>query len=199
MDAVRYYTALFFLIGFPPGLIFWFIIHPFAAFWRQLGPGLTYSLVGGAMGGLGLGLYVIRGPLLATQYGLSSIGVGIAVVCLAGSGAIARQRSKYLTLRIMLGVPEIASRENPTELLSQGIYARIRHPRYVEIFLALVGAAFFSNYLAVYVLAVLSVPVIYAIVVFEERELHDRFGQAYAEYCSQVPRFIPRFIPHCNS
>lgn len=193
MDAARYYSALFFLVGLPPGLIFWFVVHPFVVFWRQLGPGLTYGLVGGTMGGLGFGLYYLRGTLLATEFGLNSVCVGIAVVCLAGSGAIAVKRSKYLTLRIMVGVPELASQGSSTGLLSQGIYARIRHPRYVEIFLCVVGVAFFSNYLAIYVLAVLSVPVIYGVVVLEERELHDRFGHAYAEYCRQVPRFIPRF------
>ena len=31
------------------------------------------------------------------------------------------------------------------------------------------------------------------IVLFEERELRDRFGEAYAEYARRVPRFVPRW------
>jgi protein-S-isoprenylcysteine O-methyltransferase Ste14 len=32
----------------------------------------------------------------------------------------------------------------------------------------------------------------YAVVVVEERELRERFGLAYEEYCRQVPRFVPK-------
>ena len=30
------------------------------------------------------------------------------------------------------------------------------------------------------------------IIEMEERELRERFGQEYAEYCIRVPRFVPR-------
>jgi protein-S-isoprenylcysteine O-methyltransferase Ste14 len=37
------------------------------------------------------------------------------------------------------------------------------------------------------------VPGIYLIVLLEERELRDRFGRAYEEYCQGVPCFFPRW------
>ena len=74
-------------------------------------------------------------------------------------------------------------------LLCEGIYARMRHPRYLEIFLALGFCALFSNYLAGYAMLAGSVPVLLAIIHIEERELRERFGEEYVDYCARVPRF----------
>ena len=62
----------------------------------------------------------------------------------------------------------------------------------MEVFLSLLGFALVANYLVVYVWTALSLPLLYLIVVFEEWELHRRFGPAYAEYCRRAPRFVPR-------
>lgn len=193
MDELRYGMAFAFLIGLPPGLLFWLCIHPFAEFWRKRGPGWTYGLVGAGLSMLGGGLFVVRGALLATEYGTNAVCLGLAAVCLSGAGALAFQHRKYLTLRIMIGLPELSPQSRPPSLLQEGIYARIRHPRYVEVFLSVLGFACVANYLILYVWAALSLPLLYVIVVLEERELSQRFGPAYAAYCRRVPRFLPRW------
>ena len=38
----------------------------------------------------------------------------------------------------------------------------------------------------------LCVPTLYLIVLLEERELRDRFGEEYEAYCRRVPRFVPK-------
>ncbi len=105
---------------------------------------------------------------------------------------LSKKGRKHLTFGILSGLPELSKEQYPGTLLTEGIYAKIRHPRYVEVFLAVLAYAFAANYLAPYVLALVSVPAIYLIVILEERELKKRFGEAYEEYGRRVPRFIPR-------
>ena len=42
------------------------------------------------------------------------------------------------------------------------------------------------------VLFLLSLPIVHAVVLLEERELRQRFGEAYGTYCEDVPRYVPR-------
>jgi protein-S-isoprenylcysteine O-methyltransferase Ste14 len=77
-------------------------------------------------------------------------------------------------------------------VLSEGIYGRVRHPRYVAIVIGTLGWALFVNYVGVYILAVLTVPAICLVAVLEERELLERFGEEYARYRDRVPPFLPR-------
>jgi protein-S-isoprenylcysteine O-methyltransferase Ste14 len=95
-------------------------------------------------------------------------------------------------MRILMGMPELAGEGGPGRLLCEGIYARIRHPRYIEIGLALLFDAMFTNFLASWVILAAGVPVLLAIIHIEERELRDRFGEEYVRYCERVPRFLPR-------
>ena len=113
-------------------------------------------------------------------------------MCLV-AGYIGWKRKKYLTMRILAGVPEVETEvEKRGKLLDEGPYAIIRHPRYVEILFATCGYAAIANYLGCWILAVLMVPLIHLVVLLEERELIDRFGNAYREYAARVPRYFPR-------
>jgi protein-S-isoprenylcysteine O-methyltransferase Ste14 len=192
MDSVRYFVALILVVGLPPGLMFWFVVHPLARFWRKLGPALTYGLTGSVMVLMMVGLFLVREPLLAIEFGTSYPLMAVAVLFLAAAMAIGLKRRKQLSWRVLVGLPEISSDQHPGQLLTDGLYARVRHPRYVEALLGVIGYALFVNYLAGYVLLALYLPLIYAVVLLEERELCDRFGDEYEEYCRRVPRFLPR-------
>jgi protein-S-isoprenylcysteine O-methyltransferase Ste14 len=93
---------------------------------------------------------------------------------------------------MLLGVPEIAPERPDNRLLTDGIYGRIRHPRYVAVMLGTFAVAFFTNYLVVYVIALLCVPALYLVVLLEERELRERFGDEFVRYAERVPRFLPK-------
>jgi protein-S-isoprenylcysteine O-methyltransferase Ste14 len=186
MDTARYIIAVLALACFPPALMLWFAIHPFASFWRRLGPAWTYTILAFPVAAVIAGLILARETLLAIDFGTSYVTIALSVLSLIIGLKIALKRRKHLTASIISGIPELSKKQYPGKLLTEGIYARIRHPRYVEIFFLVLGYSLFTNYLAVYVMVALSVPVIYLIVLLEERELRDRFGTDYDAYCKKV-------------
>lgn len=192
MHTARYIIAVLVLIGLPPGILLWFFIHPYAAFWRKRGPVWTYAVLGVPMVALMLCLLVYRNRLLGTDYGTSLPLVSLSIVLFAGAATIAVKRRKILTFGVLAGLPELSESRYPGKLLTVGLYAKIRHPRYIEIFLATLSYALFANYLGTYVLTAAAIPVIYLIVLLEEHELRERFGEAYVQYSKKVPRFIPK-------
>jgi protein-S-isoprenylcysteine O-methyltransferase Ste14 len=138
-------------------------------------------------------VYLARRPLFSIEYG-DRLPLAIAGgALLAASVALRLVVSTRLTKRILIGVPELAPGRHGVPLITDGIYARLRHPRYVQIAVALLGWALFTNYLAAYVACAAGLVTLRLIVALEERELRQRFGQAYDEYCARTPRFIPRF------
>jgi protein-S-isoprenylcysteine O-methyltransferase Ste14 len=192
MNTARYVLALVVVLAYPPGLLLWLAIHPFARFWRRLGPVWTYSILGVPTLGYMAGMFLSRAWILAVDFGTSYPLMGLAVLVLAAAVRMTVQRKKHLTFGILSGLPELSERRYPGQLLTEGLYARIRHPRYVEAFLWTLAYALFANYLAPYLVMVAALPVIYLIVILEERELCHRFGEEYIEYCRRVPRFVPR-------
>lgn len=191
MDTARYIFAVLIVSWLPPGMLWWLIVHPFVDVWRKIGPRPTLWIMGTlAIAGV-IGLTAIRdllvGPDLGTRYTL--------VVAAAGLGAIttwiAVIRRRQLTTRILFGVPEL-DEDNPGTLLTDGIYAHLRHPRYVEVWLGTLAYACFANYLGAWIVWLATGPMLHLVVLLEERELRDRFGGEYEAYMARVPRYLPR-------
>jgi len=192
MNTFRYVLAVLLVVGLPPGVAWWFVVHPFVGFWRQLGARTTMVVMVVFFAVSVAGLALIRDRLLGPDLGLQWLLVGLGVALCVVAGLIGWKRKKYLTMRILAGVPEVeADVEKRGKMLVEGPYAVIRHPRYVEIAFATFGYAAISNYLGCWILAILTIPVIHAIVILEERELMDRFGDDYREYAARVPRYFP--------
>ena len=193
ISAVRYYVALVILIGLQYGVLMWLVIHPLALAksLRQVGPVWAYVIV--AVPGVLLAGAILwfRDTILATDYGTNYLLMALSVIPFALAVAIYLGHRKYLTLQLIVGVPELTSSREGV-LLTEGIYSRIRHPRYVETILWILGYALFTNYLAMYVAFLLMLPIMHMVVLLEEKELKKRFGSAYEEYCRRVPRYIPR-------
>ncbi len=193
MDTIRYYLTLFLVIATPGGLLFWLSVHPFVRFWRRVGPGLTLTIHLILIAVVAAGLFLVRKPLLSAQFGTNLVLITLALPIYVLAVVVVLQRRKQLRIKVLVGLPELAPEKHGTKLLTEGIYSRIRHPRYVEILLSILAYAMFTNYLAVYVLFLLSLAVILLIVWLEEKELRARFGEEYERYCQRVPRFVPRF------
>jgi len=192
LDLFRYGMGALMALMLPPAILYWFIVHPFVGFWRRVG-------VRGTMGFLIVffvvsmsALFPFRHVLLGRDLGTSAVNVLMAVPLLVLSGIISRQRRRHLKMRTLAGVPELAPQAAGPGLLTEGIYGKIRHPRYVEFTLGMIGWSLFVNYVGLYVITGLCFVLLYLIVLLEERELRERFGQAYVDYSARVPRFVPR-------
>jgi protein-S-isoprenylcysteine O-methyltransferase Ste14 len=193
MNTARYVIAVLALVGTPPGVGLWFVIHPFARHWRRLGAGWTYTILTPPTLAIMYGLWALRHPLVGTDLGTNVATIAVAVVLLVATIIISANRRKVLTTSILVGVAELSESRYPGTLLTEGIYARIRHPRYVEVTLAVAAYVLFANYVGTYVLLLASIGALYLVVLLEERELIERFGDAYVQYAARVPRFVPRW------
>jgi protein-S-isoprenylcysteine O-methyltransferase Ste14 len=192
VDTARYIVTITLAVSMPPAVLLWFAIHPFTRFWRRLGLWWTYSILSIPTFLLMAWVIVERDRIMAVDYGTSYWTIALAGVAVAVGGAIAFKRKKYLTFAILSGAPQLSQKRYPGVLLKEGIYGTIRHPRYVEVTLFVLAYALFGNYLAGYVISLGTVVSLYLVVLMEERELLERFGQEYEEYSKRVPRFIPR-------
>ena len=193
MNTARYFLALFLVITLPPLLLYWLLIHPFVNFWRLRGIGFTYMIVIGVIIAGMVGLFSLRHFLLEIDYGTNYwlVAVGFWLLMLSGSMRFAIQ--KQSNSKTLLGLPEVAPERFPRALITDGIYAHMRHPRYAQLLLALIGYALIANYLAAYLAVALWVPGLYVIVRLEEKELRQHFGESYERYCRSAPRFVPRW------
>jgi protein-S-isoprenylcysteine O-methyltransferase Ste14 len=191
MNLLRYFLAVVLIVSLPPLFLYWCLIHPFVRFWRARGVAAAYSIILTLIGAAMVGLFSVRHHLLTRDWGTNYWLIGLGIVFLVFSGRMRFALQKHLTLATLLGLPEIAPDHYPRKLVTEGLYARVRHPRYLQILIALSGYALISNYFAVYLMVALWIPGIYLIVLLEERELRAHFGTAYEEYCRRVPRFLP--------
>jgi protein-S-isoprenylcysteine O-methyltransferase Ste14 len=192
METVTYYLALVSVMGVPAGLTAWFVLHLFATRWCGVGPvavrGATAVTVLAVMGVV----FLMRGPVLRLHFGVSAPLVAAAIILFGLSSYLRVQILRELPMRVVLDLPGIRGRD-AGELITTGIYSRMRHPGYAAMSLMVAASALFTNYLAMYVVALGYVALISLAAVLEERELAVRFPGAYAAYCARVPRFVPRF------
>lgn len=189
MDSARYYVALLALVVYPPVVLFWFVVHPLTGFWRQRGPAVTYTVTLSFMAVIAAFLYQFRELILVREYGTNWILVAGAAAFMIAGNAIELKCRRQLTVSTLVGIPQLKG--EPGKLLTEGIYSKIRHPRYVGAFLGVVSLALFVNYLAIYLLAAFLAPGLYIVTILEEKELETRFGHEFIEYRKKTPRFVP--------
>jgi len=199
MNGIRYRLAVILMVSGPPAIFWWFVVHPFIGFWRHLGKLLSSLIVLALMVVLGYYLYVYGDTLLVRDLGANRLLWLPGILLFALSAYFDARAKKHLKLHIMTGIPELDPEGSGTPLLKEGIYASVRHPRYVAVIVGIAAFALFVNYLGIYVFTVLAVPALWLVVILEERELAERFGREYEQYRREVPMFIPRFVSRTRS
>ncbi|MCC7257106.1 MAG: isoprenylcysteine carboxylmethyltransferase family protein [Gammaproteobacteria bacterium] len=135
---------------------------------------------------LALVLVVVPGPPVAATPGVAAL-VGLVLALLGQGIRIGTIGLEY----IIRGGRE--RRVYAEKLVTDGVYAHSRNPMYVGNLLIVTGVCLTSNSWGCVALAVpLFVLAYLAITRAEEDFLAGRFGPAYARYCRDVPRFVPR-------
>jgi protein-S-isoprenylcysteine O-methyltransferase Ste14 len=190
MGIARYWIGVLLVVSMPAAILWWFVVHPLIRFWRRMGARRALWAVGTPMLGITVGLIPLRDALLGRDLGTHRSLVALATLLAAAGTAMGLWRRRHLTQRMLSGLNELEG--DTTCLLTHGPYAALRHPRYVEVVLFTFAYAAFANHVGAWVVAVVSIPMLHAVVVMEERELAERFGAAWTEYSSQVPRYLPR-------
>jgi len=193
MDTVRYYLAVLLVVLVPPIMVFWCALHPLVPVWRRVGPWVAYFVLFGLVCVLSWGCFLLRGVLMGRDLGTDPLPLVTGLLLHLISIPTAIQVRKYLTPKTLVGWPELAPNRMESKLLKEGIYRRVRHPRYASMMVGIIGFGLLTNYSGVYVVVALTVPGLYLITVLEERELLMRFGEEYRRYQEEVPRFLPRF------
>jgi len=192
LDSARYVVAILVIASFPPAWLLWLAIHPFAAFWRRMGPVWTYVLLGLPVAGYVAGVWILRKALVGRDLGTNVFTMVLAAIVLVAAALLKRSVVAQLRFAALSGIPELSKEKYPGKLLTGGIYGRIRNPRYIEVQLWTLAYVLFADYLGAYIVVVLCLPLMFVVVCLEERELRQRFGAAYEEYCRRVPRFVPK-------
>ena len=190
MDTVRYVLTLIIVATLPAAFAIWPLLHGYVRFWRRVGPRWTYVTLGALAFVLAGAIFAIRGPLLRIDFGFNPWLTALAVPTYGVAAVIEIRCRRHLSFRTLVGMPELAPSREKQELLHEGIYASVRHPRYLGFIVGVLAFSLFCNYLILYVFFPFFVLAIYWITVLEERELLERFGDA--EYRGRVPRLVPR-------
>lgn len=167
--------------------LYWFVVHPLSGFWRQ-----RQKL--GLIAGLLLSwppvtacIIVFRRELFSTAR--PEIGRIVAGVALIGFEIwLFGKLTRDLGAERLIGKTEVSGGGS---IARHGIYAHIRHPRYLGSFLAIVGACLIAARPALWAVAAVWTVLMLAAIGLEEREMSERFGTEFEAYAREVPRFIP--------
>ena len=182
------------LLTVPLVVCVWTIIHPFIRFWRKLGPAWTYSIMVPVVIAVTVGAYWVRDSVILGDCGANTFGIAVGIVLMLLNWWMFIALKKQLPWTTMMGLPELSPKDHPQPLIFQGIYARIRHPRYAQVLLSFLSVACIVNYLSVYALFIVSVPLFYLIAWLEERELMDRYGLEYEAYKKRTAMMLPKTL-----
>ena len=189
MRFLHWFAALILAVELPVP-IYWLVMHGGIGYWRKRDRGrLPYSVAVGAAWGLGgwLLYHFLRPRLFAaTDRPVWAVVIG-AVMMLADVAIFAIAESE-LGGRRLVGQAELSAKG---ELAVRGLYAHMRHPRYLGMMLGVLGVCILAGSQWLWIVAVAWWIAALAIIRIEERELRERFGPAYAAYAERVPMLLP--------
>ncbi|HZQ09686.1 MAG TPA: isoprenylcysteine carboxylmethyltransferase family protein [Anaerolineae bacterium] len=124
----------------------------------------------------------VNGHLLAVIAG-GSQWVALVVDIVTGLG--------FLAALLLMGSAFQQIHKAKGELVTDGLYAYVRHPQYSALFLLIVSLLIQWPALLSWLMAPILVFTYLRLARREEREMTEQFGERYSEYHAHTPAFIP--------
>ena len=119
-------------------------------------------------------------------------GIIIGLILLGLGFYVLIQALKALSVRRAFG-KEIYQTKTESDLITHGIYAHVRNPLYLGVTIQFFGWFFVLLFTFLLIMPVFFMLLFFFVARWEEKELTERFGEAYLNYKKSVPRFFPRF------
>lgn len=133
------------------------------------------------------GIILLRRPPthLLIVAGSSILFIGCIISYIAG---------RTLTLKTLISLPQIHPNRYHQTLVTNGLYRKMRHPRYIGYWLIALGFSMTTGLLFLWLFFIWLVVGLSILALLEERELRQRFGKTYTDYMQRVPAFLPKLF-----
>ena len=178
-----------------PVPLYWLVLHGRVEFWRKHKRAGYLCAVAIAWGGVDALLFHFRAQLFRDpSISASAAGAPPIWAIVAGLLLIAADAFLLTTVEIELGGHRLVGHAELTgrgEMTERGLYTRVRHPRYLGMILAVLGACLLAGTWRLWFVVALWLAIALAAIQLEERELRVRFGPAYIAYAQRVPALLP--------
>jgi len=169
-----------------PVPIYWLILHNRVFFWRKHIRAAFPVAVFAAWGIIDFLLYRFRLELFRRD--------GLSWLALVGMALIAFDVFAFCKSESVLGGRRIVGHSElagSRELIVRGLYARVRHPRYLGMMSGVVGACLVIALPPLWAASIVWLVLALLAIRAEEHELKTRLGPAYAAYAERVPALLP--------
>lgn len=191
IDHTRLWLAYIMLFSLPLVIIFWVVVHSTHHLWKGQSRLIVYGVAGLAMIIGALALYSSRALFLAQKWPFSWLWFLLGLAIYLSSYRLWKPVKQHLDFKTFSGQREVGG--EASSLITSGPFSVIRHPRYLMVTIGVVGWCLMAHYPMIYGVGLASIAGLYAVIMLEERDLIARYGPAYRDYKTRVPRLFPNF------
>ncbi len=117
----------------------------------------------------------------ADVVGFGLIGISVAILIIS---------YRFIDPWTLMAGPQLT--RSRRKLITDGIYAYIRHPRYLILITGALGNFLLTGTVSLLIAFIVTTTLTIMLTHVEEAELRRQFGSAYEDYAHRVPAFIPR-------
>ena len=174
--------------------LFWFVVHPFIDRWRKRGRRAFILILPIWVVFIAAAFAIVWHYRFAHFYENWWAWLPAAFLFWTGL-SIYRQAFRGFHRSQVSGLDELEPDRHRQELVTTGIRARVRHPIYLGHLCEVLGWCVGTGLMPLYALMVFAIVAGMLMIRIEDRELEQRFREAYRMYRKSVPAVLPRFGP----